>query len=367
MFKRLLIALLLLGPVVGGIVWFKYFRDGMIAQFIAGAVPPPVPVTATVVEPAAWEPGVEAVGTAISAQGVDLAIESGGLVRSIDFTANARVEADQVLLQIDDRAERASLAAAQAALAVAMADANRAQTLATRGVGAANTLESAEAQVESARAQVAQVQVALDAKQLRAPFAGVIGISRVELGQYVAPGTIYATLQDLDQMYVDFAVPEQQLGSVALDRAVVVTTDVGAFRAEGRIVAIEPQVDPNSRLARVRAVVDNPAGQILPGQFLRVRIALPREEGVIAVPQTAVVSSLYGSYAYVLRAGTETSDDAALTAAQVFVETGRRTGGQIEVTSGLSAGDQVVTSGQNRLTNGARVVIDNSVALTVAE
>ena len=363
MFKRLLIAIVLLGLIVGGIVWFKFFRDDMIAQFMAGAVPPPVPVTVLDVQPQSWEPGFEAVGTAIAAQGVDLATESSGLVRSIDFKGNAEVVEDQVLVQIDDRAEKAGLAAGEAALAVALADARRAETLTTRGVGAANTLETAEAQVESARAQVAQLQAALDARQLRAPFAGVIGIPRIELGQYVVPGTIYATLQDLDRMYVDFTVPEQQLSSLELGREVTVKTEVGAFDAAGRIIAIEPQVDPNSRLAKVRAGVDNPEGKLLPGQFLRVRVSLPVEEGVIAVPQTAIVSSLYGSYAYVVKAG----EGDALTAAQVFVQTGRRNGGQIEVTEGLAAGDRVVTSGQNRLSNGARVAIDTSVDLSAGE
>jgi membrane fusion protein (multidrug efflux system) len=363
MFKRLFIAVIVLGLIAGGIVWFKYFRDGMIAQYMAGAVPPPVPVTALTVEPASWEPGFEAVGTAISARGVDLAIETSGLVQSIDFAPNAVVTEGEVLLQIDDEAERAGLAAGEAALGLARAEAARAQTLTSRGVGAANTVETAQAQVESALAQVAQLQAGLNAKQSRAPFGGVVGIPRVEVGQYVVPGTIYATLQDLQQMYVDFTVPEQQLAVVAQDQAVSVMTEVGAFSAEGRIIAIEPQVDPNSRLAKVRAEVSNPSGKLLPGQFLRVRVALPVEEGVIALPQTAIVASLYGSYAYVLRKG----EGDALTAAQVFVQTGRRNGSQIEVTSGLSAGDQVVTSGQNRLSNGAAVVIDDSVDLTTGE
>lgn len=365
MFKRLFIAVILLGLIAGGIVWFKYFRDGMIAQFMAAAVPPPVPVTALAVEPAVWEPGFEAVGTAISARGVDLAIESSGIIQSIDFAPNALVAEGQVLLLIDDKAERAGLAAGEAALAVAEAEAERAKTLTSRGVGAANTLETASAQVESALAQVAQLQTALDAKQSRAPFGGVVGIPRVEVGQYVTPGTIYATLQDLDRMYVDFTVPEQQLSLVAPGQSVSIATEVGAFSAKGLIVAIDPQVDPNTRLAKVRAEVDNPSGRLLPGQFLRVRVALPVEEGVIALPQTAIVASLYGSYAYVLRKAEGESAD--LTAEQVFVKTGRRNGTQIEVTSGLSAGDQVVTSGQNRLSNGSAVVIDDSVDLSTDE
>lgn len=360
MFKRLIIAIILLGLIVGGIVWFKFFRDGMIAQYLSGQVPPPVPVSAETVEAVTWEPGIDAVGTSVSAQGVDLAIESGGLVREILFAGNDSIAKGQKLVQIDDDSEKASLAAAQAALTVAIAEAKRANTLSERGVGAVTTVESAEAQVESARAQVAQVQTALDSKQLTAPFAGEIGIPQIEVGQYVTVGTIYATLQDLSRMRVDFAVPEQQIANLKLGGAVTVTSEVGDFSAGGTIIAVEPRVDPNSRLVSVRAEVENTAGRLFPGQFLRVRIALPKEEGVIAVPQTAVSSTLYGDSLYVIRAG-EAADE--LKVEQVFVTLGRRSGGRIEVVKGLAAGDQIVTSGQNRLTPGSKVKIDNSVAL----
>jgi len=263
-------------------------------------------------------------------------------------------------LQIDDASERASLAAAEAALDVALADARRAQTLSQRGVSAANTADTAEAQAKSARAQVAQVQTQLDSKLLTAPFDGVIGIPQVEIGQYVSPGTVYATLQDLSQMRVDFAVPEQQIGALKLGGPVTVATEVGGFSATGSILAIEPRVDANSRMVTVRALVENTSEQIFPGQFLRVRIGLPAEQGVIAVPQTAVSSSLYGDSVFVVRAG---EGQGALKVEQAFVTLGRRNGGRIEVTKGLAAGDQIVTSGQNRLTSGAAVTIDTSVAL----
>jgi membrane fusion protein (multidrug efflux system) len=156
-------------------------------------------------------------------------------------------------------------------------------------------------------------------------------------------------------------VPEQQIGALELDRPISVSTEVGDFRAAGRIIGIEPQVDANSRLVSVRAAVDNSEGRLLPGQFLRVRVALPPEEGVIAVPQTSVISSLYGDSIYVIREA-----DGVLTVEQVFVRLGRRAGGLIEVTEGLADGDQIVTSGQNRLSNAAKVVIDTSVSLPVS-
>ncbi|MDT8856486.1 efflux RND transporter periplasmic adaptor subunit [Paracoccaceae bacterium Fryx2] len=363
MFKRLFIAIVLLTLVVGGIVYFKFFRDDMIAGFMSQMVPPPVPVSTEAVTPVTWEPGIDAIGTALSARGVDLAIESGGLVRALLFAGNDTIVEGQHLVQIDDDSEKAALAAAEAALTVAMAEARRAETLSARGVGAANTVETAEAQAASARAQVAQVQTTLDSKKLTAPFVGVIGIPKIEIGQYVTPGTVYATLQDLGQMRVDFAVPEQQIADLKLDGAVTVKTEVGNFSASGKIIAIEPLVDANSRMVSVRAQVENPSGTLYPGQFLRVRISLPSEEGVIAVPQTAVSSTLYGDSIYVVRSG---EAEGALKVEQVFVTLGRRSGSRIEVVKGLAAGDQIVTSGQNRLTSGASVRIDNSVVLEAA-
>jgi membrane fusion protein (multidrug efflux system) len=360
MFKRLFIAVVVLGLVVGGIVWFKYFRDGMIAQFLSGMTPPPVPVTAETVEAVTWEPGIDAIGTALSARGVDLAIESGGLVREILFEANDAVTEGQPLVQIDDDSERASLAAAEAGLGVAETELRRTQTLSARGVSAANTVETAEAQTKSAGAEVTQAQTALDSKRMTAPFAGVIGIPQIEVGQYVTPGTIFATLQDLSRMRVDFAVPEQQISALVLGRNITVATEVGDLSAKGRIIAIEPRVDPNSRLVSVRAEVDLPLEQLYPGQFLRVRVALPPEEGVIALPQTAISSTLYGDSVYVVNPG---EAEGELVVDQVFVKLGRRSGARIEVTEGLEAGQMIVTSGQNRLTDGAKVKIDDSVAL----
>src|SRR5690606_807084 len=132
------------------------------------------------------------------------------------------------------------------------------------------------------------------------------------------------------------------------------TSEVGEFSATGTIVGIEPRVDPNTRMVSVRAEVENLSGGLVPGQFLRVRISLPQEEGVIAVPQTAVSSSLYGDTIYVIRDG-ETDEE--MKADQVFVKLGRRAGGRIEVIEGIKAGDLIVLSGQNRLTSGARVKI----------
>ncbi|AXQ95067.1 efflux RND transporter periplasmic adaptor subunit [Cereibacter azotoformans] len=358
MVKRLIIAVVLLAVIVGGIVGFNRFRDQMIVDFFANRTPAPVTVSTSVAEPITWRPGIEAIGTAIAAQGVDLAVEAGGTVREILFRANEQVEEGQKLLQISEREERADLAAAEAALELAETELERARALQERGVSAVNNLDTAQAQAASARAQVAKIRAQMQQKELVAPFNGVIGIPQVDVGGYVTPGTIYATLQDLDAMRVDFALPEQQIGRIKSGLPVSVVSEAGGYSARGEITGIEPKVDPNSRLVTVRAEVANETGRIYPGQFLRVRVELPDEEQVIALPQTALMTSLYGDSVYVVRAG---EGDAPRTVEQVFVQPGRRDGQMIEIVSGLEPGDEVVNAGQNRLSGGAPVTVDNTV------
>ncbi len=149
-------------------------------------------------------------------------------------------------------------------------------------------------------------------------------------------------------MRVDFSLTEQQAPLVSAGQAVTVTTEVGDITAEGNITGIEPKIDPNSRLVTIRASVDNP-GALTPGQFLRVRVSLPAETGVIALPQTVVASSLYGDSVYVVREEDGKDGAKILKAQQVFVKLGRRDGTLVEITEGLKDGDQVVNAGQNKL------------------
>ncbi len=362
MIKRFLIAILLLGLIGGGIVGFNMFRTKMIGQFFASMKPAPVPVTVSEVVPTRWTPGIEAIGTASAAQGVDLATEASGIVREIKFTAGDRIEAGQLLVQIDDRQERADLASAEAALDLAETSLTRARELRDRGVSATTTLDQAEAAAVEARSNVAKLKAALETKQLTAPFGGEIGIPQIEIGQYVTAGETYATLQDRSHMRVDFTLSEQQAGLISLGLPVTVTSEVGDLSQSGTVTAIEPKIDANSRLVTVRAEVPNGEEGLTPGQFLRVRVDLPAEEGVIALPQTVVSSTLYGDSVFAVRDETPEGGEAQKIARQVFVTLGRRTGTLVEITEGLKAGDVVVNAGQNRLTSGAVVTISTDAA-----
>jgi membrane fusion protein (multidrug efflux system) len=360
MIWRFILAIVLLGVVVGGIIGFNMFRDKMIAGYFAGMKPPPVTVSTTDVEPVTWKPGLDAIGTARALQGVDLAVETAGIVKDILFQANDQVKAGQHLAQLDDAIERADLAASQAELDLALTQLSRARELRARGVTAINDLDVAQASETSAQAQVVKLTAVMNQKSLEAPFNGTIGIPQIDVGEYVVPGTVYATLQDLDNMRVDFSVPEQQIRLIAAGMPVVVSTEVGNAELRGTISAIEPRIDPNSRLVTVRAEVDDPSHSINPGQFLRVRVELPDEPNVVALPQTVLSTTLYGDSVFVVRTKGE-GDAASKTVEQVFVKAGRRSGPLVEIDGGLKPGDQVVNAGQNRLTSGTTVVVDNTV------
>ncbi len=346
--------------VVGGIVGFNLFRDKMIAGYFATMQPPPVTVSVVEAKPVTWKPGIEAIGTARAKQGVSLAVETSGIVKDILFQPNQKVTAGQHLAQLDDAVERADLAAAQAELELAQTQLERQQTLRARGVTAINDLDVAQASATSAQAQVLKLTAVMNQKSLEAPFGGIIGIPQIDVGQFVSPGTVYATLQDLDNMRVDFSLPEQQIPEIRIGMPVRATSEVGDLSLSGHVSAIEPKIDPNSRLVTVRAELDNPEQALNPGQFIRVLVELPEEQGVMALPQTVVTSNLFGDSVFVVRTQGE-GDQKTEKAEQVFVKTGRRSGGLVEIVSGVAAGDAIVTAGQNRLTSGAAVKVDNTV------
>ena len=372
MIKRFLIVFVLLALVVGGLVGFNLFRDRAIEQFFANMPVAAVAVSTATAEPAPWTPTVDAIGTVSAVRGVELTVETTGIVSEVNFRANQKVAANDVLLRLDDAVQAADLEAGRTQAALDKQSLERARELQNRGVGSISTLEQASAAAATSQAQVAKLEAVLQQKQLRAPFAGTIGIPRVDEGQYLAPGTTVATLQDFSTMRADFTVPEQQLHLLEIGQPVVVAIDGIDDRFNGKVTGIDPRVDPASRLVSVRAEIENPQDRLTPGQFVRVEVVLPKEDDIIALPQTALVTSLYGDYVYVVREqekkegaaapeGGEEAKEPTLEVRQVFVQAGRRADGRVEIREGVSAGDQVVTAGQNRLNNGTVVTIDNTV------
>lgn len=360
MIKRLIAAIVLVAVVAGGLVGYNLFRARMIEQFLSNRPVAPLAVETVTVEAVTWRPLISAIGTVNAAQGVELTVEAAGIVREIEFEANADVEAGQVLLRLDEEVQQADLAAARSLLALERATLARERELQSRGVASESRVDQARAGFDSAEAQVARAEAVIAQRRLVAPFAGTIGLPRVDPGAYVAPGTIIATLQDLEQMRVDFSLPEQTLPELFIGQRLHARIDGEERVFDGEITGIDPRVDPGSRMVAVRGRIDNPERALTPGQFTRLQIDLPEEDGVIVVPQTAVMTSLYGDFAYVVRPREDDPD--TLEARQIFVTLGRRNNGDIEIVEGLEAGDRVVASGQNRLSNRAPVTIAETQA-----
>lgn len=359
MVKRFIIAIILLGLVGGGLVWFNFFRDNMIAQIFANMPQQPATVSTVEAKPVTWTPTIEAIGTVNAAQGVDLTVESAGVVKEILFAPNTQVAAGSMLIRLDDVVQKADVEAARTQAELARTNLARAQGLTNRGVSTSAALDQTQATAQAAEAQLARAQAVLDQRQVSAPFAGTIGLSRVEIGQYIQPGTIIATLQDISTMRVDFSLPEQNLPKLSIGQKIEVRIEGQDETFTGALTGIDPRVDPATRLVALRGSITNPQGRLTPGQFVRISVILPTEEGIIALPQTALSTSLYGDYVYLVRP-TE-ADAEQLQVAQVFVQAGRRSGGVVEIVEGVSPGDQVVTAGQNRLSNGQPATVDNSV------
>ncbi len=301
MIKRFIIAIILLVLIGGGIVGFNLFRENAIKQYFATMKPPAATVSTVIVKPTDWTPGIEAIGTVSAVRGVDLTVETAGIVKDILFSANQKVDAGAVLVQMDDAVPRADLEAQKAQAALDQVALKRALELQRRGVGSDVALDNARAAASASESQVNKLQAILDQKQLKAPFAGTAGIPKIDLGQYLSPGTVVVTLQDLETMRVDFTVPEQQLPLLKIGQTVRVGIGNGEMPYAGSIRGINPKIDPSSRLVAVRAEVNNPEGKLSPGQFAQVRVELPEEKGVLAVPQTALTTSLYGDYIYVVQ------------------------------------------------------------------
>lgn len=333
----------------------------------------PQPTVTVAVAPAkavSWTPGIEAVGTAKAVRGADVAAELGGVVKSINFKSNTMAEQGQPLIQIDDAVEQADMAAAEANIRLYGAQLDRVAELKRKGVNSQASLDDARAQLDVARATQDRLKATIEKKAILAPFGGKLGIARVDVGEYIEPGTIVVTLQDLSRIKVDFTVPEQLASQIEVGRRVQFGETFDDLSFAGEVTGIDPKVDPATRLVAVQAEVDNSSGRIQPGQFLRVRVDLPTQEGVIALPQSAVVPSLYGDYVYVAEevpadkagAGKGGEDsEPKLIARQTFVQAGRRAGNMIAIESGLKVGDRVVTAGQQKLHPGSPLAIDDTV------
>ncbi|MBS4705827.1 efflux RND transporter periplasmic adaptor subunit [Aeromonas veronii] len=362
----LLIAIALFGSVIG----FNLFKQKMIAQYMANLPEPEFPVTAMVTKAQDWVPTIEAIGFIEPNQGVTLSTELAGTIDAITFESGKPVKADQLLLSLDSTVERANLRASQAKLPAAKAKFDRFQNLYKTSSISKEQLDEAEAAYRSLEADIESLKATIARREVRAPFSGVVGLRNVFLGQYLQPGTDIVRLEDTSVMRLRFTVPQTDISKIKLGQTIKINVDAyPQTQFDGHITAIEPAVNFQSGLIQVQADIPNNDGQLRSGMFARASIILPTVKDQIVIPQTAISFTLYGQNVYVLKEGEETDKEGnkvkVLRAKQVVVKAGERRGNDVHVLSGIQAGDQIVLSGQVRLSNDTKVHVVENDALAV--
>lgn len=359
MVKRLIFVILFLALVFGGIFAWKRYTGQMMAAQMAQPQPPAVVSVAPVTEER-WQPLLRAVGSLTAINGIDVSTEVAGKVSAVEFDSGLRVAAGDVLVRLDDTVDRATLRGLIADRRLAEVQFERSADLLRRNAVSQSEHDEAKARYDSARAKVSEQEAIISRKVIRAPFAGLLGLRRVDLGEFLSPGQPIVTLEALDPIYVDYALPERFFPQLAWGQEVRLHLD--AFPDEpvaGVVTAIDSGVDAGTRSITVRATVANPHGRLRPGMFAEVETLMPGEERNLTIPRTAVSFNTYGDFVFVVESGE--GDGLKVTRRQVI--TGASRAGRIAVLEGLTSGQRVVSAGTVKLRDGQAVTLDDTVAL----
>ena len=362
---RLILVVLLVAVVLGGLYYFEKFKEGMIASIFAQA-PPPTPVAAVEVVTKAVPNYLDGIGSLRAVHQVTISPEVSGRVVKIMFESGQSVQAGDPLLQLNDEPEQADLTNFQAQARIAQLTLDRNRKLATQQFTAQQTVDQNQSDLAVAQAGMARVKAVIAQKLVRAAFAGELGVRQVEVGQYLSAGTPIVTLTNLDTLYVDFTLPEQERAKLQVGQMVEIRVDAFKDRLfQAKLTTIEPQLDPEMRSIMLQATLDNPDHLLLPGMFAAARVILAAQPNVMVLPETAVDYSAYGESVYLLTPKEKGKDGQQIyTAAQTFVKTGPRRNGMIAITDGLKPGDLVVSEGQVKLQSaGPDVVVTGSGSL----
>lgn len=355
--KAYVVVIVLLVAIFGSIGAYLYQRFSTFASMDFS--PPPVTIAVSTAQLEVWKETLNAVGSIQAVRGVELTSETSGEITAILFESGDEVTAGQLLLVLNDEVERASRRSQLATLELAEILFQRDQTLMSKGSIPQTQFDRSRADLERARAELAETEARLANKRISAPFSGTLGIRRVDVGDYVSPGTVIAALQDPSELEIDFTVPARYAPDLRSGLPVSVRVDAYPDRTfQAVVTAADSRADPNTRNVLLQARLEEVDG-LLPGMFAVLEVDLGLDREVVTVPETAMTYALQGNTVYVI----EPVEDGQLTAIARVVEVGRVQNGRVAVLTGLQPGDQVVSVGQNKLYRGVRVLIDESVSL----
>lgn len=401
--KRMRNMLIALAVVFGGIFVFNLFKAFMIKRYFANYEPPAVTVSSVVATSRDWNPSISAVGNFEAINGVEINSEVAGKIVDLHFDSGQFVFKDTLLIDLNDHVEQATLQFNQADLALQGINYKRQLDLLKRGATPSSSVDEAHAKLEEAQATVDKTKALINQKHIKAPFSGRLGIRQVNLGQYVTPGqTEIVTLQSMDPLYLKFHLPEQRINELHLNQPISFSVEqFPNVLFEGKITAINSKIDTNTHNIELQALLFNcPASAIaspqnsplvtlkqrpfdsqptvvcdtklntdgktteftfVPGMFAKIEIEQPPIHNTIVLPSTAISYSLYGNSVFVIEK--DKTDPNILRANRVFIKTGDQKGLYTVIRSGIKAGQVVVSSGELKLQNGTRVVINNTIPL----
>jgi membrane fusion protein (multidrug efflux system) len=362
MVKRMILMLLVAAAVIGGLAYFKVHQVKAAIKQYASMTPPPSAVTTVVAKQETWPSTLNIVGTMQAIHGVTVSADLPGTVDKIHFDSGTAVQQGDILLEEDTRQERAQLAAMEATLELNKINFSRMQQLNKEGVVSRQDYDKAIADQKQADANVDEIKATIDRKTIRAPFTGVLGIRQANPGQYLAAGGAIVSLQSVNPIYVNFSVPQQNVGHIHNGEALTLTADnLPGQTFKGRINALDSTIDATTRNIQVQAMVENGAGKLHPGMFVQVEINVGASRSIIPLPASAINYAPFGNSVYIVSDLKGPDGKTYRGVRQQFVKIEGSRGDQVGVVSGLKPGDEVVSSGVFKLRNNMSVAVNNAV------
>ena len=312
--------------------------------------PPATTVTSAVVKEEDWAPRLSAVGTVSAVQGATLSTDLAGTVAEVKFESGGEAKKGDVLVKLVASQEEADLELARNDLA-------RARDLAARKV-------ISKAELDAAESKFKQKEGVVQHKEVRAPFDGQLGIRQVNVGQMIKEGQQVVALTALDPVYVDFALPQQELAKLSTGLEVVVRSDAISGREfKGKLTAMNSNVDNVTRNVTLQASLENPDHALRPGMFAKVEVSLPEKHKALVVPGSAISYAPFGDSVFVIETKKdEKTGKESQSIRQQFVKVGEARGDFVSINDGLKGNETIVSTGVFKLRNGMPVTINNDLA-----
>jgi membrane fusion protein, multidrug efflux system len=365
-----LLVIVLLGGLGGAIAWYAFdFKPKMIAGFIQSAPKPVETISAEEARQDQWEPQITAIGTLTAVNGIEIAPQVGGVVRELQFDSGDLVKKGQKLLQLDTDTEEADLQNFKVQLANAETEFGRREKVFKKGYVSKADLDATRMLRDRLLADVQRTEALIAQKSIHAPWDGRLGLRDVSVGKYVAPGQNVVWMQSVDPIYADFTVTEADFGRIKVGQPVKARFSSYPGEAfDGTVKTTDARVSQSSRMITVRGEIKNPEGRLVPGMYAEVTVIAGEPEPVVTIPQTAVTYSLYGDSVFAVVKAKQQDPNAKEPELEIerrFVKLGAVRDGRVRVNDGLKPGDQIVIAGQNKVDQGSKVRIDNSIALNL--